>query len=94
MDIDAIPLGEDFVEVINEKVGQCDVLIAVIGRQWLSLSDARGEPRINDSRDLVRIEISAALESRDSMKVWIACCERSLGRGRLEPHDQSQITQI
>jgi hypothetical protein len=32
MDVDAIRLGTDFVEAINEEVAKCDVLIAVIGR--------------------------------------------------------------
>jgi len=32
MDVDAIRLGTDFIEAINEEVAKCDVLIAVIGR--------------------------------------------------------------
>ena len=36
MDIDTIGLGLDFVEVIQDAVGSCDVLLAVIGRQWLT----------------------------------------------------------
>jgi uncharacterized membrane protein YeaQ/YmgE (transglycosylase-associated protein family) len=32
MDVDAIRLGVDFVEVINEEVAKCDVLLALIGR--------------------------------------------------------------
>jgi hypothetical protein len=31
MDIDAIALGDDFVQAIEKTVGECDVLIAVIG---------------------------------------------------------------
>jgi hypothetical protein len=31
MDIDAIALGDDFVKEIEDRVGECDVLIAVIG---------------------------------------------------------------
>ena len=36
MDIDTIEPGEDFVKVIEEAVASCEVLIAVIGRSWLS----------------------------------------------------------
>ena len=39
MDIDAIALGEDFVEAIETTVGKCDVLIAVIGNNWLTPKD-------------------------------------------------------
>jgi hypothetical protein len=34
MDIDAMPLGVDFREHLHSAVGQCDVLLAVIGRNW------------------------------------------------------------
>jgi hypothetical protein len=39
MDIDAIALGEDFVEAIETTVGKCDVLIAVIGNNSLTSKD-------------------------------------------------------
>ncbi|HEY1345771.1 MAG TPA: toll/interleukin-1 receptor domain-containing protein, partial [Streptosporangiaceae bacterium] len=35
-DVDSIQLGDDFVEVITAAVGSCDVLLAVIGNQWLT----------------------------------------------------------
>jgi hypothetical protein len=31
MDVDAIPLGVDFVEVLGAEVAKCDVLLAIIG---------------------------------------------------------------
>ena len=36
MDVDAIGLGDDFVEVNETTVAKCDVLIAVIGKDWLT----------------------------------------------------------
>src|SRR4030095_295099 len=62
MDIDTIDLGEDFVEAITKTVGACDVLIALIGRQWLTAADAEGRRRLEKSDDFVRMEIAAALE--------------------------------
>jgi formylglycine-generating enzyme required for sulfatase activity len=60
MDIDTIEPGEDFVTVIESAVASCDILIAVIGRNWLSgRSGATG--RLNDPNDFVRVEIAAAL---------------------------------
>ncbi|MEM1151436.1 MAG: toll/interleukin-1 receptor domain-containing protein [Pseudomonadota bacterium] len=62
MDIDGIPPGVDFVDHINEKVGQCDVLFALIGRDWLDVRDAHtGARRLDDPGDFVRAEIAAAL---------------------------------
>ena len=42
MDIDTLRPGVDFVKVINESVGSCEVLIAVIGKQWLTSTDEKG----------------------------------------------------
>ncbi len=64
MDIDTIPPGADFAEVINQAVGSCEVLIAVIGKRWLSLADAAGVRRLDDQHDLVRMEILAALDRK------------------------------
>ena len=48
MDVDTIEPGLDFIEVIERTVGSCDVLIALIGRQWLVLTDADGQRRIDN----------------------------------------------
>jgi hypothetical protein len=62
MDVDAIPLGVDFTKEINRQVESCDVLIALLGTAWLSVTDDEGERRLDDPEDYVRIEIEAALE--------------------------------
>lgn len=66
-DVDSIPLGRDFHGILNEAVGRCDVLLAVIGDQWLTLKNAAGQRRIDDPDDFVRIEIEAALQRQISV---------------------------
>jgi TIR domain len=60
-DVDAIPPGRDFLDVLSERVGKCDALIAVIGRRWVSSVDDVNRRRLDDPNDFVRIEIEAAL---------------------------------
>jgi ABC-type amino acid transport substrate-binding protein len=60
-DVDNIELGQDFVERITAAVGSCDVLLALIGPQWLTIADERGRRRIDSSDDFVRLEIEVAL---------------------------------
>ena len=60
-DVDSIELGDDFVEVITRAVGSCDVLLALIGNEWLTITDAQGQRRLDDPDDFVRLEIEAAL---------------------------------
>jgi hypothetical protein len=62
MDIDTIEPGEDFVEVLQNAVGSCQALVAVIGPEWLSSTDQAGQRRLDDPNDFVRLEIAAALE--------------------------------
>ena len=61
MDIDAIQPGEDFRRAIENAVGMCDVVLVLIGRQWVNASNAEGQQRLNDPRDWVRTEIATAL---------------------------------
>ena len=61
MDVDDIPLGVDFTKYIDEKVGQCEVLLAVIGRDWLSVTDENGVRRLDKPSDFVRLELESAL---------------------------------
>jgi TPR repeat protein len=64
MDIDQIDPGEDFVDVINAKVGTCDVAIVAIGPNWLGATDASGKRRLDNKNDFVRMEIVAALQRK------------------------------
>lgn len=60
-DVDSIPLGVDFRKILHDAVGQSDVVLVVIGEQWLNACDERGRRRLDDDSDFVRIEIEAAL---------------------------------
>ena len=62
MDVATIDLGVDFAEVITRAVGTCQVLVALIGPQWVTAADPDGRRRLRDPNDFVRLEIQAALE--------------------------------
>ena len=42
MDVDTLEPGVDFVDAIENSVSSCDVLIAAIGKHWLTSSDEEG----------------------------------------------------
>jgi hypothetical protein len=44
-DVDNIPLGADFRRILSDAVAQCDVMLVIIGRQWVSITDAQGQRR-------------------------------------------------
>lgn len=64
MDVDNIAPGLDFVQVLNDEVARCDVVIAVIGKNWLSVTDETGGRRLDNPEDFVRIEIESALAQK------------------------------
>jgi hypothetical protein len=61
IDVDNIPAGDNFIQVLESQVAQCDVLLAVIGNRWLDAKDERGCRRLDDPNDFVSIEIESAL---------------------------------
>jgi hypothetical protein len=61
LDVDNIAPGLDFVRVLNERVADCDIVLAVIGKGWLDSRDTAGNRRLEDPDDFVRIEITSAL---------------------------------
>ncbi len=62
MDVDDIKPGEDFVKILQDNLKDCAVLIVVIGKQWLDIKNSRGQRRLDNSADFVRIEVATALE--------------------------------
>ncbi|MEM7525906.1 MAG: toll/interleukin-1 receptor domain-containing protein, partial [Pseudomonadota bacterium] len=62
MDVDSIPAGADFVEHLNRHVDECEAILVLIGRDWLTLTSEDGVRRIDDQADFVTIEIARALQ--------------------------------
>lgn len=60
-DLDSIPPGADFEAEIRSAIGSCDVLLLVIGDNWLD-RQADGRRRIDDDEDIVRLEVRAAID--------------------------------
>lgn len=60
-DVDTIKPGDDFVATITTAVNSCDVLLALIGDRWLTITDSEGQRRIDDPHDFVHLEIKTAL---------------------------------
>jgi hypothetical protein len=47
---------------IQKQVSKCGVLIAIIGPNWLDVTDESANRRLDNPNDFVRIEIAAALQ--------------------------------
>jgi hypothetical protein len=62
-DINTISPGEDFTDAIQEAVGSCDAMVAIIGKHWLEGSDSHIR-MLDNPQDFVRLEISTAIDRK------------------------------
>ncbi|QEG40448.1 toll/interleukin-1 receptor domain-containing protein [Roseimaritima ulvae] len=63
-DLDSIDYGQEFGEVINQALEHCEVVLVIIGDDWLKVVDESGQRRLDNSEDWVRLEVSNALRHR------------------------------
>ncbi len=63
IDVDTIKPGQDFAKIIDERIGNCDVLVVLIGKEWLQIATPTGQQRLDDPEDFVRLEVVSALNA-------------------------------
>jgi hypothetical protein len=61
-DVDLTEPGVDFIGQIQSAVDSSEVLLAVIGKNWVTATDSAGQKRLENPHDYVRIEIATALK--------------------------------
>ena len=63
-DTDNIPPGADFLKFIKNELESCSVLLAIIGREWLTIQDPRlKRRRLDNPDDFLRVEVASALKN-------------------------------
>ena len=53
--------GDDFVVSIENALQKCDVLLVIIGKEWIDIKNSAGFRRLDLEDDFVRLEIATAL---------------------------------
>jgi TIR domain len=74
LDVDSnIPDGTDFRQFLRESISQCDVMLIIIGRNWLDIREDTNPDRrrLDNPEDIVRMEVRMGLErqANDGIKV-------------------------
>jgi hypothetical protein len=90
MDVDAIPLGANFIKVLREEVAKCEVLLALIGPNWLNARDEEGNRRLDNPEDFLRIEIATALQ-RDIPVIPILLDSARIPKADQLPEDLEEL---
>lgn len=63
LDVESIDPGANFEHSIRSELEQCNVMLVLVGKAWMSDDGGQLEPRISDPSDYVRREITWALEA-------------------------------
>lgn len=67
-DVEAIDTGDDFRQILQHSLAECQVFLCVMGKHWVGPIDATGQRLIDRTSDYVRIEVESAL-SRDVLVI-------------------------
>jgi TonB family protein len=90
MDVAGIEAGRDFRKAIDESVATCGVLLALIGPGWLDEKNEKGERRLDDPSDFVRVETALALK-RDIAVIPVLLRGAKMPRSDQLPPDLQEL---
>lgn len=90
MDVATIEPGRDFRRVIDQQVASCGVLLAIIGKNWVTAKDADGARRLDDPMDFVRLETASALK-RDIPVIPVLVHGAAMPRAQDLPDDLKEL---
>jgi hypothetical protein len=91
MDVAGIEPGLDFRKVIDRHVASCGVLLAVIGPTWTEAKNEKGERRLDNPLDFVRLETASALK-RDIPVIPVLVHGARMPRTEQLPDDLKELT--
>ncbi len=60
LDVDRQAAGDDYRMVIGRALAHSDVMLVVIGMEWLNATNREGRRRLDNADDMVRIELETA----------------------------------
>ncbi len=68
-DMEDIPAGADFRQVLDNAIASADVVLVIIGQKWLNVTNASGQRRLDEPNDFVRAEIESALNHTEVLLI-------------------------
>jgi len=93
MDVDSIPVGEEYANPIQHALDSCQVALILIGDDWLA-STGSGGRRIDEADDWVRNEVASALARSDVRVIPVLVEGASMPDSAELPADISKVSKI
>jgi TIR domain-containing protein len=91
-DVDSIGSGQDFMKVMEEAIGHCRVLLAIIGRNWVNALDEEGHRRLENPHDRVRVDIETALGRKGVLVIPVLTDNAPMPRAGELPGELAQLS--
>lgn len=92
LDAKGIDPGLSFRQVLQEQLASCEVMLVVIGKRWLDVRDESGTRRLDNTEDIVRLEIGTAL-NRSILVVPVLVQGATLPKASVLPDDLKPLTE-
>lgn len=94
MDIDSIPAGVDFQDHIQREISVCDVVLVMIGDNWLDSRPGSEVRRVDEEGDFVRLEVESALASSEVRTVPVLVENAQMPRASELPDSIARLARI
>jgi hypothetical protein len=91
LDVDTLHAG-NWRAQIDHALNQCRVVLVIIGRRWLSITDESGLQRLNRSDDVHRNEIALALSRKEITVIPVRVDGTAMPRAQDLPSDIQSLT--
>ena len=89
-DLDSITSGLDFADVIDQSLKSCAAVVVLIDKDWLDIRDHANKRRLDDPKDFVRLEVTAALQ-RDIPVIPLLLNDTPLPAAKQLPKDMRPL---
>ncbi len=94
IDKEAIPVGFDFASYIVKKIREYDVMLTLIGNQWLTIRGNDKKIRIRNEYDHVRLELAEALQSNTIKVIPVLIDKTPFPEEQSLPPDLKKMTKL
>ncbi len=90
-DVDDIPIGTNFRNIIISQISQSDVVLVIIGPTWLNTIDSFNTRRLENPNDFVRMEVETALNLKHVKVIPVLIDNALMPNAEDLPHQLQKI---
>lgn len=91
-DVKSVSLGEDFEKRVNNILESCEVMLVIMGDEWLAVEEEGGGRRLDNPDDLVRREVAEALANEGTVVIPVLTGDAEMPKPDELPDDLKALS--